>query len=109
MIRRNDISEKKTFERNGYRYDQVLADHDKHLYLYKMTPLKWEQTYPQYELVKGKKYKNPDGSIVHVYPSDEDFGTFGWYICGRPEYVSLTIASKWLSFTNYIPDFSVYR
>lgn len=29
------------------------------------------------EVVKGKKYTNPDGSVVFVYPGDEDFGPYG--------------------------------
>ena len=29
------------------------------------------------EVVKGKKYTNPDGSVVYVYPGSEDFGPYG--------------------------------
>ena len=30
-----------------------------------------------YEVVKGKKRKNPDGSEVLCYPSSDDFGSYG--------------------------------
>lgn len=104
-IIRTDISGKKEFDRIGYHYTQVLADEEHKVYLYKMT--KEGIPYPQYELVKGKKYKNPDGSIVYTYPCDEDFGTFGWYICGTPERVVSDICQKWLDLTNYSPNFSL--
>ena len=29
------------------------------------------------EVVKGKKYTNPDGSVVYTYPGNEDFGPYG--------------------------------
>ena len=32
-----------------------------------------------YEVVKGVKRMNPDGSIVYVYPVDEQFGVYGFY------------------------------
>lgn len=104
-IFRKDISEKKEFDRIGYHYTQVLADNEKHVYLYKMS--KPGNKHLQFELVKGKKYKNPDGNIIHTYPCDEDFGSFGWYICGRPEYVLSSIRKRWLDLTNYSPDFTL--
>lgn len=102
---RGDIKDKLTFKRIGYNYTQVLADNEKHVYLYLMS--KPGVNYLQYELVRGKKYKNPDGSIVYIYPCDEDFGTFGWYICGTPERVVSDICQKWLDLTNYLPNFSL--
>ena len=104
-IFRNDVKERKEFDRAGYHYTQILGDDEKHIYLYKMEPLDWKSPHKHYELVVGKKYKNPDGNYVYVYPCDEDFGTFGWYICGTPENTRKKIADKWLSFTNYPPVF----
>lgn len=105
-IFRTDIKEKKEFNRIGHHYTQVLADDEKHIYLYRMD--KDGIRYAQYELVKGKKVKNPDGSIVFIYPSDEDFGTYGWYICGTPKYVTEKVREKWHSLTEHTPDFRVY-
>ena len=102
---KKDISEKKEFDRNGYHYEQILADEEYKVYLYKMTPIEWEKKYYQYELVKGKRYKNPDNTIVYAYPSDEDFGTYGWYICGTIETTKFSIQQKWLALTGHTPDF----
>lgn len=104
-IERTDISEKKEFNKNGYRYTQVLADNEKHVYLYKLS--KPGIKYLQFELVKGKRYKNPDGNIIYTYPCDEDFGTYGWYICGTTETTKFSIQQKWLALTNYSPDFTL--
>lgn len=75
------IQEKKEFNRIGYHYKQVM-DYGDNIYLYKMTPTNFKLNYSQYELVIGVKRRQPDGSVVYVYPSDEQFGTYGWYICG---------------------------
>lgn len=40
-----------------------------------------------YEVIKPKKYKNPDGSIVRTYPSTSEFGTYGSYLpCTANQY-----------------------
>lgn len=96
-IFKTDINEKKEFTRLGWRYTQVLADKVNHVYLYEMR--RPGQRYPRYELVKGNKTKNPDGSVVYTYPSDEDFGTSGWHICGSPESVAEKVCDKWLNLT----------
>lgn len=95
-----DISEKKEFDRIGIHYKQVYADDINHIYLYQM-----DNRENAYELVKGKKRKNPDGNIVYVYPSDEDFGTLGWYIVGTKEYTEKKIAEIMLFLTGGPPKF----
>jgi len=91
-----EIKEKDTFNRIGYRYDKVYADDEKHIYVFKMTNIDPNRviTTPKYELVVGKKRKNPDGAIVYVYPSDEDFGKYGWFITGKEEYCQRVIKTK---------------
>ena len=101
-----DIKDKKTFKRIGYTYTQVLADDENHVYLYKMEKKGMIDCY-HYELVKGKKHKNPDGTIVYMYPGDEDFGTYGWFILGNEKYATEKICEKWLSLTGRIPIFSL--
>ena len=32
------------------------------------------------EVVKGKKYTNPDGTVIRTYPGSEDFGSYGFCI-----------------------------
>lgn len=74
---RTDIKDKTHFRRIGYDYYRVYLDDERHIAVYEMER---EGMHHGYEVIKGKKYKNPDGSIVYTYPSDEDFGTYGWYI-----------------------------
>lgn len=96
-----DIKERKEFDRIGYHYTQVKADNENHIYLYEMkhNDPNVKIPYSQYELVKGKKHTNPDGNIVYSYPGDEDFGTYGWYICGPKEMCLSEIEQKWLNLT----------
>ena len=42
-----------------------------------------------YELIKPVKCINPDGSTVGKYPSNEQFGTYGWYYPARTDLASL--------------------
>lgn len=75
-----DIKNKKQFKRAGYNY-QLVEDFGNNWYLYEMirymdSPIK------AYELVKAKRFKQPDGEVIYIYPSSEDWGTYGWTITG---------------------------
>lgn len=78
---RKDIKDRLEFRRIGYQYVNVALDNEKHKGIWEMRkkgkPL-------SYEVIKGVKKKNPDGNYVWVYPSDEQFGTYGWYV-NRPD------------------------
>lgn len=75
-----DISEKMEFSRVGYDYKNIVFDADHHCGIWKMTKNVGGIFKDMgYEVVKGHKYKNPDGSIVYRYPSDEKFGVNGFY------------------------------
>lgn len=74
-----DISTKKVFNRIGCTYYQVYADNEKHIYVYDMIK---DGEHRGYEIVKGIKHKNPDGEIIYRYPSDEEFGMYGWTTIG---------------------------
>lgn len=97
-----DISERNEFNRCGIHYTQVYADDTNHIYLYKMNNRDYS-----YELVQGKRHKNPDGTVVYTYPGDEDFGTYGWYISGPKEYTERRIAEKIHSLTGSKPKTGV--
>lgn len=97
-IKKTDIRDKKEFNRAGYHYTQVRADDEKHIYLYEMVPIDFDTPHKHYEVVKGIKRKNPDGSIVWMYPSDEMFGVYGYYICGPEDYCRKKIAARWEQF-----------
>lgn len=74
---RIDIKDKTHFRRIGYDYYRVYFDATRHIAVYEMSK---DGKHKGYEVIKGKKHKNPDGTIVFVYPSDEDFGIYGWYV-----------------------------
>lgn len=94
-----DITEKKEFTRNNYSYKMIASDERNHIYLFEITPLEWEKDYKQFELVKGIKVQNPDGNYVWRYPSDEQFGQYGWYICGTHERCIRDIKDKYEELT----------
>lgn len=94
-----DITEKKEFTRLKRNYKMIASDERNHIYLFEITPLEWEKTYEQFELVKGIKIKNPDGKYVWRYPSDEQFGRNGWYICGTRERCIRDIKDKYEELT----------
>lgn len=75
-----DISQKMTFRRAGYDYENIVYDPLHHCGIWKMTRVidgKVEDM--GYEVVKGVKRVNPDGGIVYIYPSDEQFGMYGFF------------------------------
>lgn len=73
-----DISEKKEFDRIGYHYERIFYYAPAHCCVYRMTR-KEDGRFSGYEVVRGKRRLNPDGMVVYNYPSDEDFGTYGFY------------------------------
>lgn len=75
-----DIEERLEFDRCGYHYVNICLDKEKKAGIWE---LRRDNKCYGFEVVKGKKHKNPDGSVVYAYPSDESFGKYGWYLCGR--------------------------
>lgn len=79
-IESTDISRKMEFRRVGYDYSNVVFDDGHHCGIWKMTKvIDGKLCDMGYEVVRGKKYRNPDGSVIYRYPSDEDFGILGFY------------------------------
>lgn len=74
-----DISERKTFIKYGEVFTQERHNPETGWWLYKRTNMKDPSRY-HYEVVRGKKYKNPDGSIVYTYPNAEDWGSLGYTV-----------------------------
>ena len=72
-----DISELKTFKKFGEVFTQVRNNPETGWWLYERVSKYGTKSY---EVVKGKKHKNPNNTIVHVYPSNEDWGTYGYTI-----------------------------
>lgn len=81
-IYRIDISEKKEFTFDGDTLKQKYCyDEDKHIYVYERYNHRGRLF--GYELVRGVRHKNPDGSIVYLYPCSEQFGTYGYFISAQ--------------------------
>lgn len=71
-IFKKDISELKEFKKYGDTFKQIRNNPQTGWWLYE------RETH--YEVVKGKKYVNPDGSVVLGYPSESDWGVYGYTI-----------------------------
>lgn len=78
MIKSKDISEKMRFSRCGYDYECIYYNQDFHCGVWRMTS-KSTGRFGGYEVVSGRRHKQPDGSVVWCYPGDEEFGTYGFY------------------------------
>lgn len=78
-ITKKDIRDLSSFKKWGATFTKVWSDDDRHLYVFKRTGVRTD-----YEVIKGVKTKNPDGSIAYAYPSSEQFGSNGYYIMGIP-------------------------
>ena len=77
---RTDISERMTFSRAGYDYQNIVFDKEHHCGIWKVSiEIDGIVNDIGYEVVRGIKKKNSDGSIVYVYPSNEQFGINGFY------------------------------
>lgn len=75
-----DISEKMSFKRAGYNYQNIVFDEAHHCGIWKVT-IEIDGVIKDmgYEVVRGIKKKNPDGNMAYVYPNDEQFGVNGFY------------------------------
>lgn len=80
-LKHKNIEKLETFVKFGEIFTKVWADDQKHVYVFKRQ--KNGGTYMGFEVVRGHKFTNPDGSVVYAYPSSEEFGKNGYYINGR--------------------------
>lgn len=71
-----DISTLKEFDKFGDHFIQTRHNPDTGWYLYE----RCGNGRTSFEIVKGMKRKNPDGSIVYSYPNTESWGTYGYTI-----------------------------
>ena len=88
-IFRTSIDDMTRFFKYGDEFKFIKKNAKKNTYLYKRVNLETNVVY--YEVIVPVKTKNPDGSIVYVYPSAESFA-FGRGVCTR----SLEKAEKYL-------------
>lgn len=82
-ITSRDISELKEFNEHGTRLVQSGYNEQTGRYLYKRyyidSPTLGNRLMG-YEIIKPCKRKNPDGTVVYTYPSNSQFGSYGWYL-----------------------------
>lgn len=83
------IDEMKTFSKYSDEFELIKKNEAMNTYMFKRVNIETGVVY--YEVVIPKKSKNPDGSIVYVYPGAESFG-FGRGVCTR----SIEKAEKYL-------------
>lgn len=69
---RKDISTIKTFKKYGKVFTQIKNNPETGWWLYEREDC--------YEVVKGRPYTNPNGEKVLVYPSESDWGAYGYTI-----------------------------
>jgi hypothetical protein len=71
-----DISEMKEFTKYGDTFRQIRNNPETGWWLYERRG----KGNRSYEVVKGKKFTNPDGTTVRCYPSSNDWGNYGYTI-----------------------------
>lgn len=69
-IYRKDLQ--KTFTKYGDTFTQIAHNPNLNTYIYERINDKGRHN--GYEVIKPKRFKNPDGSIVYVYPSENEWG-----------------------------------
>ena len=81
-ITRKDISEQKEFTKYGDTFTQIKNNPETGWWLYKRVSNEAfnGEHIESYEVVRGKPYKNPNGEKVLVYPSESDWGVYGYTI-----------------------------
>ena len=77
-----DISERKEFAVGDDTLKmKECVNKDKHIYVYERYNKNGKLV--AYEVIKAIKRKNPDGSVVYIYPGNELFGSKGFYISAQ--------------------------
>lgn len=77
-----DIKDKKEFTFQGDKLVQYKSYGDG-WWLYKRYNHYSNFNFMGWELVKGVRRKQPNGEIVYIYPSSEQFGTYGLFLPQR--------------------------
>lgn len=113
-IIKKDISTLQSFNKYGREYSKIWSNDEQHLYVFKVTKTYNREDGSQlvvtdYEVVKGMKVKNPDGSIVYAYPNTESFGTYGYFINGFPScYAKERIVKRLMDFNPKVETYDLF-
>lgn len=95
QINYTDLKEQNSFRKFDEDFSKIWSDDEHHIYVFKRVK-KYESGKDSisYEVIKGIKRKNPDGTIVYTYPSSEQFGKNGYYITGSEKYCKERISKR---------------
>lgn len=99
QIYKTDLKTQKNFRKFGEDFSKIWSDDEHHIYVFKRVKVynlddgKTKEVI-SYEVIKGVKAKNPDGTIVYAYPSSEQFGKNGYYISGNEKYCKERISKR---------------
>lgn len=77
-IFKTDISKIDGYSSAGMWWKKVYADDEKHIYLFQARE-------DLYEMMVGRKAKQPDGTYVYRKPSSDEWGAYGWTFWGDKE------------------------
>lgn len=77
-IERKNLWETPVFFKYGNKFEMVREDRENNRFLFKRTNK--DGRVICYEIIRGVRYVNPDGSIVFTYPSEQYWGNYGWTI-----------------------------
>jgi len=93
-----DISEVKTFSKYGDIFTQIRHNPETGWWLYKrVTKRENKPDFISYEVVRGRKHTNPDGSEVLAYPCTTDWGVLGFTIsdnCNAEKMIDFYMSAK---------------
>ena len=99
QINYTDLKEQNNFRKFDEDFSKIWSDDKNHIYVFKRVK-KYNldngntKEVISYEVIKGVKKKNPDGTIVYAYPSTDQFGIYGYYITGSEKYCKERISKR---------------
>ena len=80
-----DIRELNEFNAYDDTFRKVYADDENLVYVFRRDNKCYKK--PYYEVVKGRKYKKSDGSIIYIYPPSSLFGKIAFCVNSeRPDF-----------------------
>lgn len=91
-VKGTDYSKINEFKRHSDLYTKIAENEE--FVVWKMERVDRELPYLQFEVWKKLWKKNPDGSVYMKAPSDEEFGRYGWFICGKPDHCKTRVFAR---------------
>ena len=98
QVKHRDLKEQNNFRKFGDDFTKIYSDDDRHIYVFKRSHKFTKHNGVKveivaYEVIKGVKRNNPDGTVAFTYPSSEQFGLYGYTIFGTEDECKRRISS----------------